>query len=145
MPVLDQVLEQIDSATVDAVLAERVPLPGGRIAIRNAPPRLMMIGYANELSPGLLAWHAPTVVSGARAARLPRRGAGGGGSRGLARHARGSSHRGAGGFGQRGVPAGSRGRARARRRGSKRASRDGASARTRVGRFRITRFEKDRR
>jgi len=73
MPVLDQVLEQIDSATVDAVLAERVPLPGGRIAIRSAPPRLMMIGYANELSPGLLAWHARIVRPDLTAARLPRR------------------------------------------------------------------------
>jgi hypothetical protein len=63
-------------AAIDAVLnqispwpawmrwrAERVPLPGGRIAIRNAPPRFAMIGYANELSP------APGV---ARAHRPPR-------------------------------------------------------------------------
>jgi hypothetical protein len=71
--VLDEVLEEVQSASVDAVLAERVPLPGGRIAIRNTPPRLAMIGYANELSPGLLAWHARIVRPDLPPAHLPKR------------------------------------------------------------------------
>ena len=73
IPVLNQVLEQIEPVTVDAVLAERIPLPGGRIAIRNAPPRYGLVGYTNELSPGLLAWHARIVRPDLAPARLPRR------------------------------------------------------------------------
>ena len=70
---LDAVLEQIDPATVDAVLAERVALPGGRVAFRNAPPRVALLGYANGFSPGLLAWHARLTRPDLAPSRMPRR------------------------------------------------------------------------
>jgi hypothetical protein len=67
---LDAVLDQIDPASVDAVIASATWPPRSTY---DASRRAVLLGYANGLSPGLLAWHARLTRPSFVLQRLPRR------------------------------------------------------------------------